>query len=201
MRFSNTFDVRLPPDRAWATLMDISAIAPCMPGAELTEKIDDRNYKGKVSVRLGPVALTFAGTARFEEINEAAHAAKVKAEGIDLKGRGGASALVSFRLEQKQGGSKVIIDTDLTLSGFVAQYGRGAGIIQSVAAALIDQFAKALEAQIAVSEQSAVLPTATADEGTSAVRAPRSASRPIDGFSLLVKALWASILGMLRRGR
>ena len=148
MEFDNSFDVPLPPDQAWKTLMDIERIAPCMPGAQLTEKVDDRTYKGKVSVRLGPVALTFQGTATFEEIDEAGHNARVKAQGADAKGRGGANASVGFRLEPSDAGSTVLIHTDLQLSGSVAQYGRGAGMIQDLAGQIIGQFAKNLAQQV-----------------------------------------------------
>ena len=149
MKFDNSFDVSLPPAEAWTVLMDVERIAPCMPGATLTEVVDDKNFKGTVSVRLGPVALTFEGEAGFEDIDAAAHTAVVKAQGRDPKGRGGANANVTFRLEPSEAGSKVLIETDLTLSGSVAQYGRGVGMIQSVASQLIGQFAKALEAEIA----------------------------------------------------
>jgi len=92
VEFDNSFEVPLPPAEAWPVLMDIKRIAPCMPGAELTEVVDDKTYKGKIGVRLGPVALTFAGTVRFEEIDNANHRARVKAQGTDAKGRGGANA-------------------------------------------------------------------------------------------------------------
>mgnify|MGYP003628368768 FL=1 len=158
MEFDNSFDVPLPPDEAWATLMDIERIAPCMPGAELTEKVDDSTYKGKVSVRLGPVALTFQGTAKFENVDNAAHTANVKAQGADAKGRGGANATVGFHLEPSEAGSKVLIHTDLQLSGSVAQYGRGAGMIQDLASQIINQFAKNLSAQIESEPPAAAVP-------------------------------------------
>ena len=123
MKFDNSFEVSLPPDQAWPVLMDVERIAPCMPGAALTEIVDDKTFKGTVSVRLGPVALTFEGEAQFEEMDEAAHTATVKAQGRDPKGRGGAYAIVTFRLEPSEAGSTVLIETDLTLSGSVAQYG------------------------------------------------------------------------------
>ncbi|MGB0632726.1 MAG: SRPBCC family protein, partial [Alphaproteobacteria bacterium] len=112
MEFDNSFNVPLPPDQAWKTLMDIERIAPCMPGAELTEIVDDKTFKGKVSVRLGPVALTFQGTASFEDVDDAAHKATVQAQGADAKGRGGANANVGFHLEPSDGGSEVKIHTD-----------------------------------------------------------------------------------------
>ena len=148
MEFDNTFNVPLPPDQAWNTLMNIERIAPCVPGAELTEIIDDKNFKGKVSVRLGPVALTFQGSASFEETDEQNHSATVKAQGADAKGRGGANANVGFRLEPANGGTTVKIHTNLQLSGSVAQYGRGVGMIQDLASQIIGQFAENLAAQI-----------------------------------------------------
>src|SRR5262245_54901322 len=114
--------------------MDIRRIAPCMPGAELTDVVDDKTFKGKIAVRLGPVALAFAGIITFEELDAANHRARVKAQGTDAKGRGGANATASFRLEPAGGGTKVMVHTDLALSGAVAQYGRGVGLIQATAA-------------------------------------------------------------------
>ena len=115
MEFDNTFEVPLPPAEAWPVLMDIQRIAPCMPGAQLTEVVDATTYKGNIGVRLGPVALTFAGLVKFEEIDDANHTARVKAQGTDAKGRGGANAAASFRLEPAGAGSKVLVHTDLTL--------------------------------------------------------------------------------------
>src|SRR6516225_574004 len=99
MEFDNSFEVPLPVGDTWKVLMDIRRIAPCMPGAELTDVIDDRTYKGKIGVRLGPVALTFAGIVKFEDIDDTNRTARVKAQGTDAKGRGGANAAASFRLE------------------------------------------------------------------------------------------------------
>ena len=129
--------------------MNIQGIAPCMPGASLTEVVDDKTYKGQIAVRLGPVALTFAGTVIFEEIDNANHSARVKAQGNDAKGRGSAQASSSFRIEPVGDGSKVLVHTNLTLSGAVAQYGRGVGMIQATATALMNQFAGNLKKQIA----------------------------------------------------
>src|SRR5579872_6310577 len=148
MEFDNAFDVPLPPDQTWAVLMDIPRIAPCMPGAELTEVVDARNYKGKISVRLGPVALAFAGRVEIDAIDEANRSAKVKAQGSDAKGRGAANATASFRIEPAGAGSRVLIHTDLMLSGAVAQYGRGVGMIQATAAQIIGQFATNLRKQL-----------------------------------------------------
>jgi len=157
-----------------------------------------------VSVRLGPVALTFDGEASFEEVGDAAYTATVKAQGRDPKGRGGANATVTFYLEPSDSGSKVLIKTDLTLSGSVAQYGRGVGMIQSVASQLIDQFAQALEVEIASNKGEPEAQTSLADTSESPMD-PTPASEEktiteiheISGFSLFFAALKNWLKGFL----
>ena len=189
MEFDNSFEVPLPPAQAWPVLMDIKRMAPCMPGAQLTDAIDDTTYKGNISVRLGPVALTFAGTVKFEEIDNANHKARVRAQGTDAKGRGAAQAMAAFRLEPASGGCKVLVHTDLSLSGAVAQYGRGVGMIQATAAALIGQFANNLKVELAKGSAASVS-SQTAGQATAA---PPPAAKPISGFSLMAKVLWDAI--------
>ena len=191
MEFDNSFEVPLPPAQAWPVLMDIKRIAPCMPGAELTEVVDDKTYKGKIGVRLGPVALTFAGTVTFEEIDDTNHRARVKAQGTDAKGRGGANAAASFRLEPAGTGSTVLVHTDLTLSGAVAQYGRGVGMIQATAAQIINQFAGNLKAQLTATPAAALSPA----ESAPALPPP---TKPISVFSLMAKVLWEAIVRLFR---
>jgi carbon monoxide dehydrogenase subunit G len=230
MEFDNSFEVPLPVGDAWEVLMDIRRIAPCMPGAELTDVVDDRTYKGKIGVRLGPVALTFAGTVKFEEIDDANHKARVAAQGNDAKGRGAANATAAFHLEPVGGGTKVLVHTNLTLSGAVAQYGRGVGIIQITAAQIITQFANNLKAQLAhggAATAAAVPPAVPASPTSAAVPAPASstsatapvalsdaapipaalptqpappAAKPISGFALMASVLWASIKRLFGRG-
>jgi carbon monoxide dehydrogenase subunit G len=187
MKFDNTFELPLPVEQAWVLLLDVPRITPCIPGAELVEVESDRAYKGKVSVRLGPVALTFNGRAVIESIDDSAHKARIKAQGMDAKGRGAASAFVDFELQPSAKGSKVIIVTDLTLSGAVAQYGRGAGIIREVAAQFTRDFVTALEAQL--SAQAATSEAAAAKPTTAAPPKPQA----ISGFTLI----WRVILAML----
>lgn len=188
MEINNSFDVPLPPADAWKVLMDIPRIAPCMPGAELTGVVDKDTYAGKVSVKLGPVALTFAGQVKFTDIDDVAHTARVKAQGKDAKGRGGANANVDFHLEPSGAGSRVLVKTDLTLSGMVAQYGRASGMIQDVAQALIGQFADRLKAQLAAS-QATVAPAASAGEKPVDAPAPPPKPEAISGFALFMMVL------------
>jgi uncharacterized protein len=210
MEFDNSFEVLLPADDAWAVLMDIRRIAPCMPGAVLAEVIDERTYRGRISVRLGPVALTFAGTVKFEDIDAANHTARVAAHGSDAKGRGAANAVASFRLEPAAAGTRVRVHTDLALSGSVAQYGRGVGIIQMTAAQIIAQFASNLKAQLAKesaaagADQQSVALEATDGAPASQAAAPSppvpQAAKPISGFALMARVLWASLRRLLGRG-
>jgi uncharacterized protein len=179
MEFDNAFDVPLAPAQAWAVLMDIPRIAPCMPGAELTEIVDAKNYKGKIAVRLGPVALSFAGRVELDGIDEANRTARVRAQGSDAKGRGGANATATFRIEPSGTGSKVLIHTDLMLSGAVAQYGRGVGMIQATAAQIIGQFAANLHAMIAQPPASKT-----------------AAAKPISGLALLARVIWQRIAAL-----
>lgn len=187
MELQDSFEVPLPPGEAWEVLLDIERIAPCLPGARLTEVVDERTYKGEVAVRLGPVALTFSGQARIEEIDDAGLKARVKAEGADAKGRGGANAVVDFSLEPVGSGSRVLIRTDLRLSGSIAQYGRGVGMIQDVSTQLIGEFADSLRAQLAESAVSAA-------EGP----AEAPAARPISGLALMLRLIWNRIVRLFR---
>ena len=201
MEFDNSFEVPLPPAQAWPVLTDVRRVAPCMPGAELTEIVDDRTYKGKVAVRLGPVSLSFAGVVTFEELDNANYRARLKAQGSDAKGRGGANAASVFRLEPAGSGSKVLVHTNLTLSGAVAQYGRGVGIIQATAAQLMSQFAGCLKERFA-KEGVAPTPASAAPAGTPAApsTAPPSPAKPISGFALMAPVVWNWIAGLFRRG-
>jgi hypothetical protein len=199
-------------------LLDIQRIAPCMPGAELTEVVGDNTYKGKIGVRLGPVALTFAGIVELKEIDAVAHTARVAAQGTDSKGRGGANASSVFRLEPAGSGSKVLVHTNLTLSGAVAQYGRGVGIIQATAAQLMNQFANSLKDKLAQEPPAAPAPAAvpppvepspsivpTAAPSTAgaprpaAAAAPPPPAKPISGFALMAKVIWSWLTGLFRR--
>ena len=187
MEFDNTLEVPLPLAETWNVLLDIKRIAGCIPGAELTEVVDEKTYKGKVAVRLGPVALSLAGQAKFEQIDASNHYARVKAHGTDPKGRGSADSIIEFRLEPAGAGTRVLIHSDVKLSGAIAQYGRGSGMIQSFASQLLGQFGTALKTELAISQSS----LASHIETPAAIAAP---SKPISGFTLIVRALWDSVV-------
>lgn len=152
MKIKNEIKIAAPIDAVWKTLDDIPRIARCAPGAELLEQREDGTCVGRVGVKLGPVALQFKGTVQFIERDEAARRVVAKAKGAEEKARGTASADVVFQLHDDNGGTKIAVESDVQLAGFIAQYGRGAALIQSTAQAIMNQFAKNLEADLAGAE-------------------------------------------------
>ena len=203
MEFDNSFDVPVPVDQAWDLMMDIERIAPCVPGAELTEVVDDKTYKGKISVKLGPVALTFNGQTTFEELDPENHAAKLKAQGTDAKGRGGAHANVAFHMEPSDVGTKILIHTNLQLSGAVAQYGRGVGMVADLAQQIITQFSNNLEKNVIARDETLTADAKAADGAPDAEPAPASAqpasppppqAAPVQVGGMGLKVLWNAIV-------
>jgi len=184
MEFDNSFEVPLPPAEAWKVLLDIKRVAPCMPGAELSEVIDANTYKGKINVRLGPVALTFAGLVKFEHVDAASYTARVTAQGTDAKGRGGANAASVFRLEPAASGSKVLVHTDLALSGAVAQF----------AACLKDKLAQ----QHAAAPAAAPIAPPSTRPSPPSTSSPAQAAKPISGVALIAKVIWNWFAGLFR---
>ena len=148
MELENRFIVPLDRPDAMKVLTDVPRITPCIPGASLTG-MEDGLYSGQANVRLGPVALSFKGTASITSIDNKAHTAQVKAQGSDKKGRGQAEAIMTFALEELENGqTEVIVRTDVLLSGSIAQYGRASGLINVVAGQIVSQFSENLKTDI-----------------------------------------------------
>jgi carbon monoxide dehydrogenase subunit G len=145
MELAHEFTVNTPIDRAWAVLTDVERIAPCMPGAELTE-VDGDTYHGLVKVKVGPITAQYKGTASFVEKDGSAHRAVLKAAGRDARGQGNASATVTAVMTEQGDGTRVAITTNMTVSGRVAQFGRG--VMADVTAKLLQQFVDNLEADV-----------------------------------------------------
>jgi carbon monoxide dehydrogenase subunit G len=146
MELKNDFTVNAPIDKAWETLTDVERIAPCLPGAQL-EEVEGDVYRGVVKVKVGPITAQFKGQATFVERDESGHRAVLKAEGRDTGGKGNASALITAQLESVSAEStKVNVDTDLTITGKVAQFGRGA--LADVSDKLLKQFVSNLETKV-----------------------------------------------------
>src|SRR5215207_9119403 len=146
MELVNDFTVSVPVDEAWETLTDVERIAPCMPGAQLQE-IEGDTYRGIVKVKVGPITAAFKGEANFVERDEQQHRAVLKAAGRDTGGKGNASALITAQLEPSGADSThVTVTTDLTITGKVAQFGRGA--LADVSTKLLSQFVQQLETTV-----------------------------------------------------
>src|SRR5437016_890723 len=192
MRIENEFTVAAPADALWAYLLDVEKIAPCMPGAELTDTIDDRNWKGTVHATFGPVSMSFAGTVSMEERDDAAHRVVLTARGMEQKGKGAANATVTSWLEPgaDPGSTTVKMQADITLAGAAAQMSRG--LLPEISKTLTQQFADCLQAGMAAEA------TVDGPEASEASQAP-VAAKPVGGIRLGLAALWATIVGFFRR--
>ena len=153
MDLNHSFSVNVPVDDAWRILTDVERIAPCLPGAKL-EDINGDTYSGFVKVKVGPIQAQFKGQASFVERDDAAHKAVLKGEGRDTTGKGNASALITAQLTAESPTStRVTVDTDLNITGKVAQFGRGA--MADISNKLLDQFVENLNELIAASNTTA----------------------------------------------
>ena len=158
MDLHHEFTVNVPVDEAWRTLTDLERIAPCLPGAQLTE-VEGDTYRGQVKVKVGPILAQFKGQASFVSRDDEAHTATLKGEGRDTTGKGNASAMITAALTAVDANStKCVVDTDLSISGKVAQFGRGA--LADVSDKLLAQFVENLNQLIASSPAPAASPSA-----------------------------------------
>jgi len=169
VELQHSFSVPVDVDRAWAVLVDIEQVAPCMPGAAL-DTVDGDEFTGSVKVRLGPIGITYKGKARFVEKDEAAHRAVIDAQGKDARGNGTASATVTATLHPQDDGTRVEVNTDLAITGKPAQFGRG--VMADVGNKLIGQFADCLAGKLAKADG----PAAAAPGAVSAP--PPAAAQP-----------------------
>lgn len=150
MKIENEFRVSAPLEETWAVLTDIPTIAPCMPGATLTS-VEDDAYTGKVKIKVGPVTADYEGQATFVSKDDATHRAELSAKGRDSRGSGNAQALIVAQLTGEGETTFVRIDTDLKVSGKVAQFGRG--VMVDVSTKLIDEFVECLEGKFGDEEE------------------------------------------------
>ena len=150
MLIDNEFRVAAAADRLWSHLLDVERIAPCLPGAELTEVVDDRTWRGRMKMKFGPVAMTFAGTVTMVDRDDDDHRVVLRANGTESKGKGAATAEVTSWLEPDGDETLVKMRADITLQGFVAQVSRG--MLPDISAKLTQQFADCLRADMTAGE-------------------------------------------------
>ena len=175
MQIDNHFDIPMAPAQAWPVLMNVAQTAACFPGTSMIETLADDQYRGKVTVKLGPLTMVFAGKLRIEARDDAALSATVKASWSETRGRGNADSVTRFALLPDGENTRVAVHTELQLAGQVAQYGRGTGMISAISAQLVADFARNLRATIAA--------------GASGVAAPEGGTAPISGMALVAQAL------------
>jgi uncharacterized protein len=146
MQFANEFEVGSPIDEVWETLLDLTEVAPCMPGAEVLEQTGDNSYKVAIKVRLGPVTMQYRGEVEIVDVDPAAHEARIVAKASEVRGQGTANAEITTGLAEQDGRTRATLTTDLRLSGRAAAMGQG--IVKDVAAKLTESFAECLAKKI-----------------------------------------------------
>ena len=226
MKLEQSFEVQAPIDEVWAALNDLGRVAPCLPGASITERDEDGTYHGTFQVKLGPTTASYRGTIRIEDADESTHRATLKARGSDKRGQGGASATIVNTLTEHHGATRVEAETDFTITGRLAAFGRG-GMIQDISNRLMRDFATCLQGRLASAPATpeptgaeavagdaapdSVVAAAEPPTGTAASAPPPSPqpvptaapapepAKPVQGFALLFGALWDRIKRLFGR--
>lgn len=191
MLIENAFEVDADPDRVFGFLSDAHNVATCFPGAELTEELGDDSYRGKVKIKVGPVTAAFTGTATITERDEAGRVAVLSAEGKDTKGTGTAKATARMTVTPADGGSAVRLSTDLTISGKLAQFGRG--IMTDVATRMVGELAARVRDQLTA-------PAAASGVATMAAPVTAAAPAPVEAAPISAGSILRTIVaGWFRR--
>lgn len=220
MKLENEFSVAAPLDQTWSTLLDIERVASCLPGAKLESESSDGTYRGEMTVKLGPMTLSYKGTARLAEVEEDEHIAVLEARARETRGSGMATAMIRNQLTAGDEGTTVVkVETDLNITGRPAQFGRG--IMEDVSSRMLDDFARRLEREIVGGQARAAAAEADGDGDGSvpsttapATPPPPATENALDlgsavmgplakraGIAAAVLAVFAVGLAVLLRGR
>lgn len=211
MKLEQSFTVEAPLERVWEALIDVQRVAPCLPGAEITEVGDDGTYRGTFTVKLGPTTAAYRGELSMESVDEASRRVTMDAKGQDKRGQGSARATIVSVMREEGGATKVDVETDFTITGRLARFGRG-GMIKDISNRLLRDFsdclAKTIEAESA-GDESETTPVGQAASGPAAgpagVEAPKPASppaapaKPVSGISLFLSVLWERLRRLFGR--
>jgi uncharacterized protein len=191
LQIENSFEVGAPPDRVYAFLLDVNRVVGCVPGAELSEVVDPNTFKGKVKIKVGPVTVAYAGTARITDRDEASRSATLEGEGRETTGPGNARAKANMKVEESGTGSKVTVSTDFTVAGRVAQFGRG--LMEDVSKSLVAQMAACIKSQLETAEQ----PPAAAADAIAGLSSPSTPAAPPIAPAQVQAAKPVNALGLL----
>ncbi len=208
MKLEQTFKVEAPIDSVWEALIDVERVAPCLPGAEITESDDSGTYKGNFTVKLGPTTAAYRGELHMESVDEGARTVTMKASGQDKRGQGGAKATIVSTMREEGGVTAVDTTTDFTITGRLARFGRG-GMIQDISNKLLKDFSACLAENI----EGGVTPedpgpsgapvkaaAATATPVAPEPMRPSQPAKPVNGLALFLSALWSRIKRLFGRG-
>jgi carbon monoxide dehydrogenase subunit G len=146
MKLRNEFDVAVPVERTWSTLLDVPRVARALPGATIDAEPEGGAWRGTMKIRLGPVTTEYAGSARVQDVDEDEHVAGYRVEGREIRGQGSAAATITTRLASRDGGTHVVVETDMQVTGRQAQLARG--LMEDVAGAVLGEFAGRLEREL-----------------------------------------------------
>jgi len=166
MKLTNEVVVPAPLESTWSLLLDVPRVVRALPGATVEPDAAEGAYRGALKVRLGPVAVAYDGVARLEDVDEDEHAATFRIEGRERGGHGGATATIVNRLLPEENGTRLVVETDLAVTGRAAQLGRG--LMEDVAGSLLEQFAAGLERLTLGREEDAAAAAAELDLGAAA---------------------------------
>ena len=218
MNLEQSFTVAAPVEQVWEALIDVERVAPCLPGAEITGKDDEGNYQGTFVVKLGPTTANYRGGLKMESLDEATHTAVMSAKGTDKRGQGGATATITSRLRQEGAATLVEVNTDFSITGRLARFGRG-GMIEDISKRMLRDFGNCLQESLAQeSPEAAATPDAEA-AGAVAAAAPagaagppppppspatpppaRAPAKPVNGLALFFSVLLERIKRLFGRG-
>lgn len=197
-KIAERFEVQAPVERVWKYLIDPASVVQCLPGAELLESQDERNFVGQIKVKVGPMSMSYKGKGTFTEVNDETHTVRMVGEAREVGGSGSTKVtMVSTVTPLENGGSAVSVEADINLVGRIVQFGRG--MIEEVSRQMFRQFATCVTGRLEVEEPPTQ--TATADQTNpteSSNRTAPSDAKAVNAASLGLRALWAVIARFFR---
>lgn len=195
MQLENSFEIGATPERVFAYLIDVNRVVGCVPGAELSEVVDPTTFKGKVKIKVGPITVSYAGTAKITDRDDAKHSATLAADGRETSGPGSARAKAYMSVEAGGLGSVVKIVTDYTVAGRIAQFGRGG--MEDVSRRIVNEMAACIKANLEAAETAASGPA----DAPGAPRAPiaQVSAKPVNAIALFFAVLGDGLGRLFRK--
>ena len=194
-KIAERFQVQAPVERVWKYLIDPASVVQCLPGAELLEVQDDRNFLGAIKVKVGPLSMSYKGKASFTEVNEETHTVRMVGEAREVGGSGSTKVtMVSIVTALEGGGSEVSVDSEINLVGRIVQFGRG--MIEEVSRQMFRQFATCVTSRLEVADEPPPAQTANTDDTNPTPVATTNTpteTKAVSAASLGFRAMWAIV--------